>query len=146
MKFKAEIFTGGGNTAGFWVPDEVVASFNKGKRVPVIVTINGYSYRNTIATYEGKSAIGVSMENREKANVKVGDVVEIDLQYDDQPRTVEVPEDLQQELDKDSKAKEIFENLSYSHRKEYVRWIGDTKNPETRARRVAKTLLILKEK
>lgn len=146
MKFTAEIFTGGGNTAGFWVPDEVVASFNKGKRVPVVVTINGYSYRNTIASYEGKSAIGVSMENREKAGVKVGDVVEIDLQYDDKPREIEVPDDLRQELNKDPKAKGIFENLSYSHRKEYVRWIQDTKNPETRARRVTKTLIMLKEK
>ena len=46
MKFKAKIFTGGGNTAGFWVPDEVVESFNKGKRVPVVVTINGVPTTN----------------------------------------------------------------------------------------------------
>jgi hypothetical protein len=138
MKFKTKIFTGGGNTAGFWVPEEVVESFDKGKRIPVIVTINGYSYRSTIASYDGKSAIGVSMENREKANLKVGDEVEIELVYDDKPREVEVPEDMQKELDKNPKAKELFEKLSYTNRKEYVRWINDAKKDETRKARLEK--------
>jgi len=111
MKFTTTIFTGGGNTAGFWIPEDIVMSFNKGKRVPVIVTINGYSYRNTITSYEGKFAIGVSVENREKANLKVGDEVEIELVLDDRPREVEVPQDMQEELSKDLKAKEIFEKL-----------------------------------
>lgn len=138
MKFKTKIFTGGGNTAGFWIPEEIVKSFGKGKRVPVVVTINGYSYKNTITSYEGKFAIGVSMENREKANVKVGDEVEIDLQHDDKPRTVEVPKDMQKELDKNPKAKEIFEKLAYSYKKEYVRWINDAKKEETRISRLSK--------
>jgi len=138
MKFKTKIFTGGGNTAGFWIPEEIVKSFGKGKRVPVVVTINGYSYKNTITSYEGKFAIGVSMENREKANVKVGDEVEIDLQHDDKPRTVEVPKDMQKELDKNPKAKEIFEKLAYSYKKEYVRWINDAKKEETRISRLGK--------
>lgn len=138
MKFKAKIFTGGGNTAGFWVPNEVVESFNKGKRVPVVVTINGYSYRNTITTYEGKSAVGVSIENREKANLKVGDEVEIEVVYDDNPREVEVPEDMQAELNKDLKAKEMFEKMAYSHKKEHVRWITDAKKIETRMDRLSK--------
>lgn len=138
MKFKAKIFTGGGNTAGFWVPDEVVESFNKGKRVPVVVTINGYSYRNTITTYDGKSAVGVSIENREKANLKVGDEVEIEVVYDDNPREVEVPEDMQAELNKEPKAKEMFEKMAYSHKKEYVRWITDAKKIETRMDRLSK--------
>ncbi len=138
MKFKAKIFTGGGNTAGFWVPNEVVESFNKGKRVPVVVTINGYSYRNTITTYDGKSAVGVSIENREKANLKVGDEVEIEVVYDDKPREVEVPEDMQAELNKDPKAKELFEKMAYSHKKEYVRWITDAKKIETRMDRLSK--------
>lgn len=138
MKFKTKIFTGGGNTAGFWIPEEVVESFGKGKRFPVIVTINGYSYQNTVASYEGKYAIGVSVENREKANVKVGDEVEIELVYDDKPREVEVPEDMQNELNKNQKAKEVFENLAYSHRKELVRWITEAKKVETRISRLEK--------
>jgi len=138
MKFTTTIFTGGGNTAGFWIPEDIVMSFNKGKRVPVIVTINGYSYRNTITSYEGKFAIGVSVENREKANLKVGDEVEIELVLDDQPREVEVPQDMQEELSKDLKAKEIFEKLAYSHKKEYVRWITEAKKQETRKARLEK--------
>jgi hypothetical protein len=136
MKFKTTIFTGGGNTAGFWIPSEIVDSFGKGKRVPVIVTINGYSYRNTITSYEGKFAIGVSVENREQANVKVGDEVEIELVYDDKPREVEVPEDMQAELNKNPKAKAAFEKLAYSHKKEYVRWISEAKKDETRLKRL----------
>lgn|SRR5690606_18197650 len=146
MKFKTKIFTGGGNTAGFWIPEEIVKSFGKGKRVPVVVTINGYSYKNTITSYEGKFAIGVSMENREKANVKVGDEVEIDLQHDDKPRTVEVPKDMQKELDKNPKAKEIFEKLAYSYKKEYVRWINDAKKEETRISRLGKLNQMILEK
>lgn len=136
MKFKTKIFTGGGNTAGFFIPEYVVESFGKGKRVPVIVTINGYSYRNTTASYDGKYAIGVSLENRKCANVKVGDEVEIDLTYDDKTREVEVPEDMKKVLSKNIKAKEIFEKLAYSQRKEYVRWINDAKKEETRIARL----------
>lgn len=138
MKFKTKIFTGGGNTAGFWIPADVIDSFGKGKRVPVVVTINGYTFRNTIASYEGKFAIGVSMEHREKANIKVGDTVEIELVYDDKPREVEVPDYMQKELNKNPKAKEIFEKLAYSHKKEYVRWIIEAKKEETRNARLSK--------
>ena len=145
MKFTTKIFTGGGNTAGFWIPEEVVMSFGKGKRFPVVVTINGYSYRNTVASYDGKFAIGVSVENREKANVKVGDTVEVNLEYDDKPRIVEVPDDLQVELNKDQKAAQFFNSLSNSHKKQYTLWIEETKNPETRARRVAKAMEMIKQ-
>ncbi|MEP7103083.1 MAG: YdeI/OmpD-associated family protein [Candidatus Dojkabacteria bacterium] len=145
MKFKTKLFSGGGNTAGFEIPEDVVMSFGKGKRVPVVVTINGYSYRNTIAIYNGVYMLGVSMENREKAGAKVGDKLEIDLEYDDKPRVVEVPEDLQKELDKDKKAKEFFDSLSNSHKKQYTLWIEGTKNPETRAGRVQKAIEMLKE-
>ena len=146
MKFTTEVFTGGGNTAGFWIPNEVVESFGKGKKFPVIVTINGYSYKNTVASYEGKYAIGVSVENREKANVKVGDKVEINIEYDDIPRTVVVPEDMQKVLDSNSKAKGVFNNLAYSHRKEYVRWIEDAKKEETKVARLEKLNKMILEK
>ncbi len=132
MKFKTKIFTGGGNTAGFWIPDDIVESFNKGRRVPVIVTINGYSYRNTITSYDGKFAVGVSIENRKNANVKVGDDVEIEIVYDDKPREIEVPEHMKKELNKSPEAKRIFNNLSYSKQKEFVQWISDAKKEETR--------------
>lgn len=137
MKFKTEIFTGGGNTAGFWIPEEVVTSFNKGKRFPVVVNINGYKYKNTVASYDGKFAIGLAIEHREKSGLKVGDKVEVELTLDDQPRIVEVPKYIQDELNKDHKAKEIFEKLAYSHKKEYVRWIEEAKKEETKMSRLS---------
>ncbi len=146
MKFKTKIFTGGGNTAGFWIPETIVESFGKGKRVPVVVTINGYRYRNTIASYEGKYAIGVSMENREKTSVKVGDEVEIEVVYDDKPREVEIPEDMQKELNKNPEAKKLFAKLAYSHKKEYVRWINEAKKAETRISRLQKLNKMILEK
>ena len=138
MKFKAEIFTGGGNTAGFWIPEEVMKSLGDKKRVPVVVTLNGYSYKSTIASYDGKQAIGISIENRENAGVKIGDTLEIDVKVDDQPRIVEVPEIVKTQLEKNSVAKEIFEKLSYTHKKEYVKWIIDAKKEETKMARLSK--------
>lgn len=91
MKFTAEIFTGGGQTAGFWIPDDVMKSLGDKKRIPVRVTLNGYTYLSTIASYEGKQAVGISIENRENAGVKIGDTLEIDISFDDKPRIVEIP-------------------------------------------------------
>jgi len=138
MKFTAEIFTGGGNTAGFWIPDDVMKALGDKKRIPVVITLNGYSYRSTIASYEGKQAIGISIENRENAGVKIGDTLEIDVTVDTEPRTVEVPEIIQRELSKSPQAKEIFEKLSYTHKKEYVKWIIDAKKEETKIARLEK--------
>ncbi|MFS8131060.1 MAG: YdeI/OmpD-associated family protein [Candidatus Dojkabacteria bacterium] len=138
MKFTAEIFTGGGQTAGFWIPEEIIKKFGKGKRVPVVVTLNGYSYRSTVTTYDEKLAVGISIENREKAGVKIGDKLEIDISYDDKPRTVEVPEIMQKELDKNPKANSVFQDLAFTHKKEYVKWIVDAKKEETRIARLGK--------
>lgn len=138
MKFNTEIFTGGGNTAGFWIPEDVVMSFNKGKKFPVVVTIKDYTFRNTIASYDGKFAIGLNMEHRTKSGLKVGDKIEVDLEYDDKPRDVEIPKDMQKVLNSNPKVKEIFDALAYSHRKEYVRWIMEAKKEETRNARLEK--------
>lgn len=138
MKFTAEIFTGGGQTAGFWIPDDVMKSLGDKKRIPVRVTLNGYTYLSTIASYEGKQAVGISIENRENAGVKIGDTLEIDISFDDKPRIVEIPEIIQKELNKNLKAKEIFEKLSYTHKKEYVKWIRDAKKIETQILRLSK--------
>ncbi|MEO6728842.1 MAG: YdeI/OmpD-associated family protein [Candidatus Dojkabacteria bacterium] len=138
MKFTAKIFTGGGQTAGFLIPEDVMTSLGDKKRVPVVITLNGYSYRSTVATYEGKQAVGISIENREKAGVKIGDTLEIDVSFDDKPRIVEVPEIMQKELEKNPKAKEVFEGLAFTHKKEYVKWIEEAKKEETKTSRLEK--------
>ena len=136
MKFKTTLLQGEKmNVTGIVVPAEIVEGLGGGKRAPVKVTINGYSYRNTIAVMGGKYMIGVAAEHREKAKVKGGDKIEVSLELDTAPREVEVPADLAAALKK-AKARETFDGLAYTHRKEHVRAIAEAKAPETRQRRI----------
>lgn len=110
------------------------------KRVPVRVTINGFTYRSTVAPMGGDLLLPLNRQNREGAGVAAGDVVEVDLEVDDEPRVVEVPDDLAAALASDESAKKHFDGLSYSHQREYVEWINEAKRAETRERRVAQTI------
>lgn len=145
MKFKTKIWVDGNNT-GIKVPEEVVMSFNKGKKVPVVVSLKKYSYRSTVVVYNGVFMLPLAKEHREAADVRGGEEVEINLEYDDKPRTVDVPPELQKLLNNDKEAKEIFEKLAYTHKKEYVRWISDAKKEETKQSRLGKILNMIKSK
>jgi hypothetical protein len=135
-----------GKTAlGFEIPPEVVEGLGAGKRPPVLVTINGYTYRNTVAVYGGRYMIGVSAENRAQAGVKGGDEVDVDLELDTAPREVDVPPELQAALDADPAAKATFEALSYSNKSWHALQVTGTNNPETRARRIEKNVAALHE-
>jgi uncharacterized protein YdeI (YjbR/CyaY-like superfamily) len=70
--------------------------------------------------------------------------VDVDIQFDTAPRKVRVPTDLGDALAHDSTAWDFFETLSYTHRKEWVRWVHEAKEPETRAARIAKTVAALR--
>ena len=109
------------------------------------MTINGYTYRNTVAVYGGVYMIGVSGENRAQAKVKGGDEVDVDLELDTAPREVEVPPELQVALDADPAARATFEKLSYSNRSWHALQVTGTNNPETRARRLEKSIAALRE-
>ena len=93
MRFKTTLESAGKTATGFRVPPDVVASLGKGKRPPVVVTIKGYSYRNTVAVYGDEYLIGVAAEHRAGAGVKAGDELDVDLELDTAPREVDVPED-----------------------------------------------------
>ena len=135
-----------GKTAmGFEVPPEVVESFGAGKRPPVRVTINGYTYRNTVAVYGGVYMVGVAADHRGPANVKGGDVVDVDLELDTAPREVDVPAELQAALDADPAAKATFDGLSYSNKSWHALQVTGTKNVETRTRRIEKSIATLRE-
>jgi uncharacterized protein YdeI (YjbR/CyaY-like superfamily) len=110
----------------------------------VRVTINGYTYRSTVAAMGGKFMVGVAAEHREKAGVEGGQIVEVTLDLDTSPREVDVPADLTQALQM-AGVIESFEKLAFSRRKEHVRVINDAKTPETRQRRIDKTIDGLKE-
>lgn len=143
MKFEATVELGGKTATGIEVPAEVVTALGKGKRPPVTVTINGHTYRSTIAVMGGRSMVGVSAENREQSGVAAGDVVSVDIELDTAPREVEVPADLQAALAADPAAREHFETISNSKKRQLVDPIGQAKTAETRARRVAKAIDVL---
>jgi uncharacterized protein YdeI (YjbR/CyaY-like superfamily) len=134
-----------GKTATFLhVPPEVMEALGPKKRVPVRVTINGYTYRSTVAPMSGVFLLPLNRQNRTGAKVSAGDVVEVAIERDDASRMVDVPDDLAAALAVDEKANEVFGRLSYTHQREYVEWISEAKRSETRTRRVGQAVERLK--
>ena len=114
------LWAAGGNNVGIVVPEEVVASFGRGKRVPVVVTIDGgYSYRNTIASMGGKFLISFNAETRRATGRGAGDEVEVTHDYDDAPRTMEPPADLAAAL-AEAGISDAWTKLAPSHQKAHV--------------------------
>jgi hypothetical protein len=145
VKFRATIALAGKTATGFEVPAEVVESLGAGKKPAVRVTINGKTYRSTIAPRNGRYLVGVSAENRELTGVSAGDEVDVDLALDTEPREVTVPPELAGALDADPEAKTFFEGLSFSQKQWYVLPITQAKKAETQQRRVAKAIDMLRE-
>jgi hypothetical protein len=136
--FRTTLFRAGPNNVGIVVPDDILASFGAGKRVPVVVTIDGdYSYRSTTAVMGGKNLISFNAETRANTGKGGGDEVEVTLEHDTAPRTVDMPEALTAALAGDPAALAAWERLAPSHQKEHARAISEAKTDETRARRVA---------
>jgi antitoxin component of MazEF toxin-antitoxin module len=144
MKFRTTIVQDGNNT-GIHVPDEIVEQLGAGKRPPVRVTLNGYTYRNTVAVMGGKFMISVSKDIREKASVKGGDELEVELELDTSPREVALAPDLEAALAADPAAKQFFEKLSPSKKGWHVYQIEGAKTPETRQRRIEKSVAMCRE-
>lgn len=143
VKFRAEVELGGKTATGIAVPDEVVTALASGRRPPVTVTVGGHSYRTTVASMGGRFMVPLSAENRAAAGVAAGDEVEVEVVGDTAPRQVIVPDDLAQALAADPAAAAFFEGLAPSHRKEWVRWLEEAKQAQTRASRLAKTIAAL---
>lgn len=135
MKFQTTLELGGKTATGFRIPAEVVEALGAGKKPPVRVTIKGYTYRNTVAVMDGVFMIGVSAEHRLGAGVQAGDVLEVDLELDTEPRTVDIPEDLAAALAAKG-LQTAFDALAPSMRKEHVRQVETAKAAETRQRRI----------
>lgn len=145
MRFTTTLELAGKTATGFRVPAEVVESLGHGKRPPVIVTIKGYSYRNTVAVYGDEYLIGVAADHRAAAGVQAGDVLDVDLEIDTAPREVDVPADFAAALDADAEAKRFFEGLSYSNKRRFTLAVDDAKSAETRQRRIEKFVTQLRE-
>jgi hypothetical protein len=145
MRFRTTIIQTGKTAAGIRVPDEIVEALAAGKRPPVTVTIGGYAYRNTVAVMGGEYWVGVSAEHRAGAGVAAGDEVDVDLELDTAPRTLEVPPDLAAALDAEPAARTFFDSLSYSNRQWHVLSVEGAKTDETRRRRIAKSVEMLRK-
>lgn len=143
--FRGTLLLGGKTATGIEVPAEVVEQLGSGKRPAVLVKIGAHTYRSTIAVMGGKFMLPVSAENRAGAGVEAGDAVEVELTLDAEPRMVPLPEDFAAALDTDPRAKETFDRLSPSQKQWHVLSIEGAKTPETRQRRIAKSVSGLRE-
>ena len=131
-----------GHSLFFEVPLDVRKEFGKA-RPPVRVTINGFTYRSTVSVYGGKYYLPVRQERRDEAGLKGGDIIDVKVALDTEPRTVTPPSELSAAFKKSATARVQWEKLSYTHKKEHADAILQAKKPETRTRRVAKTMEML---
>jgi hypothetical protein len=140
MRFRAKIELAGKTATGIEVPAAVVTKLGSSKKPAVRVTINGYTYRSTVATRGGRFMVGISAQIREAAEVAAGQNVDVDVELDTAPREVTVPVDFGRALSRDAAAKRFFDGLSFSNKQRIVILIEAAKAPETRARRIAKAV------
>src|SRR6202012_4754509 len=130
-----------GPAAAYVLDDEQVATVGEGaKRFPVVATVNGYTWRTSVARMGGEFLVGLNKQVRTGAGVAAGDTVTLELKLDTEPRTVEVPPALAEALDADPEAKASFDGMAFTHRKEYARWIDEAKREEPRARGVTQAV------
>lgn len=140
VRFKAELVRRRQQLCLDLPPEASDALGHKG-RVPVTGTLNTFPIKTSVfPTDDGGHFMMVPPDLQRLAGVSVGSNVKVVLQVARQPAKVEVPEDLQRALDGSEQAKKAFERLAFSHQREYVEWIEEAKRPETRARRIEKTV------
>lgn len=128
---------------GLEVPPDVVDALGAGKRPRVNITLNGHSWRSRVAIMRGRYLLGLSNANRQAAGVATGDEVEVELEFDPEPRPVVEPEDFARDLDADPAARLAYDRLPDGRKREHVRAIESAKKPETRKRRIEKALAAL---
>jgi antitoxin component of MazEF toxin-antitoxin module len=150
--FRAPVRSSGRGGGGHLVdiPPEVIEALGgqgSGRsRIPVTATFDGVPYRGSIVRMGGGAVLGVQKAIMSETGVSVGDTLTVVVRNDDAPREVEVPDDLAEALRRSDEARAVFDGLSFSHRREYVDSIREAKRPETRARRVERTIQALLER
>jgi hypothetical protein len=142
--FQSVVELGGKTATGIPVPDDVVAALGAGRRPAVCITVGNHVYRTTVAPMSGRFFVPLSAVNREAAGVSAGDEVDVEIELDTAPREVELPEELREALADDGEAARFFEQLSFTDRTEWARWIGEAKREQTRGDRLVKTLEALR--
>ena len=141
MTFETTVAASGNNT-GIVVPDEVIEQLAAGKRPPVLVNVNGYEYRNTVAVMGGRHMISISAAVRNVTGLKGGDPIRVTLTVAEAPREVNVPADFAAALAADERARAFFEKLSNSMQRYHVDNINAAKSADTRQRRIDKAIAL----
>jgi antitoxin component of MazEF toxin-antitoxin module len=134
---------GGGHLVD--VPPKVVQALGGRGRIPVSATFDGVPYRGSIVRMGEGAVLGVKKDIMAEIGVSAGDTLRVEVRNDDAPREVEVPDELAKALKRNATARRVFDGLPYSHREEYARHVEEAKRPETRARRVERTIETLVE-
>jgi hypothetical protein len=144
MEYRGELEKTGGNTTGFRIPDEFVAGLGGGGRPKVVVRAGDFEFRSSIARMGGEYWLGVSAERRAAGGLDGGQVYDLDIELDAAPRTVEVPDDLAAALAAEPDTRAFWESISVSNQKWHAGQLTSAKTAETRARRLAASLALLR--
>jgi hypothetical protein len=139
MRFQAELQSANGNGRWVAVPQDIAEGFSL-RRPPVRGTVNGVGYRSRLAAYGGYSYLGFTAAIRKQAGIELGDLLDIEIEQDFEPRVVTLPPALAAALHADAEAKAAFDKLAFTNRREYASWVADAKREQTRERRVAQVL------
>ena len=144
-KFKAKIQPGDGGGAYLVFPFDTEKEFGTKGKVPVHATLDGVPERSALFRYgPPQHLLAVRKAIREQIGKKPGDTVDVVVWKDDEIRTLEVPAEFKTRMEQ-AKLLPFFETLSYTHRKEYCRWITEAKKEETRQNRLAKAIEMLRK-
>ena len=144
LRFKATIQgKEAGVVAAITPPVDVSDYFGTRGRVPVRGTINGFPFRSSLMPCGGPHLMPVNKALRAGAGAQPGDTVEVVMERDLEERTVEAPPELEKQLAKSEKARERWDSLSFTHKKEMANCIRNAKQEETKKRRLAKVLDVL---
>lgn len=141
VSFETTLFSSGNNT-GIVVPAEKVAELGAGKRPAVLVNVNGFEYRNTVAVMGGQYLISVSAAIRKETGLRGGDPIRVILTLAEGRRTFDVPSDFAAALNKVPSARSFFDGLANSLQRFHVDNINTAKTDETRARRIDKAVAL----
>lgn len=133
-----------GNNTGIVVPDDAIAELGAGRRPPVLVNVNGYEYRSTVAVMGGQHMIGISAAVRSQTGLKGGDPIHVVLTLADTPREVDMPDDFAAALSADRDAGAFFAKLPNGLQRYHADNVNAAKTPETRQRRIEKAVALFR--
>ncbi len=143
--FRTTILQSGKEATGIRIPAAIVESLGAGKVPAVVMTVNGYTYRSTVAVMGGAYMVGFNADHRAASGINGGDDVEVSIRLDIEPRTVEVPAELAAALDAEPAARATFDRISNSNKGWHVSQVTGAKTDETRRRRIARSIEMLGE-